>query len=51
VNHKPRSWLRKAWSRMCQTASVARALHPMVFALIDILLVVLSLWLIVEATT
>lgn len=49
--HKPRSWLRKAWARVCATASVARTLHPTLWALIDILLVALALWLIVEATT
>lgn len=47
--HKPKHWICKAWSRVCTTASVARANNPTLFALVDVVFVAWFLWIVVTA--
>ena len=47
--HKPRHWIVKAWSRVCTTASVSRAINPTLWAIIDVLLVAFCFWSIIQA--
>ena len=47
--HKPRHWIVKAWSRVCTTASVSRAINPTLWAIIDVLLLVFCFWTIIQA--
>ncbi len=47
--HKPRHWVCKAWLRCCTSASVSRSLHPTMWAMIDVALVVFFLWSIIQA--
>ncbi|NDG63015.1 MAG: hypothetical protein EBY29_06050 [Planctomycetes bacterium] len=47
--HKPRHWICKAWNRVCTSASVARAINPTLWAIIDVLLVAFFVWTIIQA--
>jgi hypothetical protein len=47
--HKPRHWIVKAWARVCTRASVARAINPTLWAIIDVLLLVFCFWTIIQA--
>jgi len=47
--HKPKHWIVKAWARVCTSASVARAINPTLWAIIDVLLVAFCFWTIIQA--
>ena len=47
--HKPRTWIVKAWARVCTTASVARAINPTLWAIIDVVVVAFLFWSIIQA--
>ena len=47
--HKPRTWIAKAWSRVCTTASVSRAINPTLWAIIDVVVVAFLMWSIIQA--
>ena len=47
--HKPRTWIVKAWARVCTTASVSRAINPTLWAIIDVVVVAFLMWSIIQA--
>ena len=47
--HKPKHWIVKAWARVCTTASVARAINPTLWAIIDVVVVAFLMWSIIQA--
>ena len=47
--HKPKHWIVKAWARVCTTASVALAINPTLWSIIDVVVVAFLLWSIIQA--
>ncbi len=45
MTRKPRSWLRRNISRVCHSANIARDLHPVLFAALDMLVIFCVLYL------